>query len=152
MASSVVTSVVTVIPLIDAVTSPAFTLPADVATTSVIKAIYLRVEVLATGLFTTVPRVYMAIQKNPGNNIATVNPFLVGISDNRKWILHQEMTMVAEGENAIPRTMFQGVVKLPPKIQRFGADDRLQINFSHDSGETTAVTNVCIQCIYKEFR
>jgi len=113
----------------------------------------MRVEVLAQAGFVTVPRIYMAVQKSPGNSIPIVNPNSVGTNDNRKWIIHQEMVMVAGlVDQQIPRTMFQGVISIPQKMRRFGVDDNLTVSFQHDSGETTGITNVCVQCIYKEFR
>jgi len=63
------------------------------------------------------------------------------------------MIMVASAADVqIPRTMFQGVIKIPPKLKRFGVDDRLLVAFQHDSAETTGITSVCVQCIYKEYR
>lgn len=126
--------------------------PSQIKIGSIINAIYLRVEVLSTGSANSVPRIYMAIQKNPGNEHPSANPSTIGDSDLRKFIIHQEMTMVGEGtDNPIPRTMFQGVVKIPSRYRRFGVNDRLQANFALDDGETTNVVNACVQCIYKEF-
>jgi len=153
IATSAVTNVVSVIPVIDVEENPVSTSPAQVSVGCRINAIYLRVEVLATGTFVTVPRIYMTVQKRPGAAIPTVDPSAVGISQHRKWVIHQEMTMVGGTTDVqIPRTMFQGVIKIPGKMNRFGVDDRLNVNFQHDAGETTAVTNACVQCIYKEFR
>ncbi len=153
LASSAVTSVVTVLPVIDASDTPTLGNPESVAVGSTVNAIFLRVEVLAQGAFVTVPRIYMTVQKNPGNNLTTTNPNSVGTSDNKKHVIHQEMIMVGDStESRIPRTMFLGVIRIPPRLKRFGHDDRLQISFQHDAGETSAVTNVCVQVIYKEFR
>lgn len=152
VATSTVTAVVSSIPLADATQTAPPANPADVNNGSSIGSIFLRVEVLSTGTFTTVPRIYMAVQKSPGNSIPVVDPNNVGTSDNRRFVIHQEMIMVAEGDSAIPRTMFQGVIRIPPRLKRFGIDDRLVVSFQHGTGETTAITNVCVQCIYKEFR
>ncbi len=144
---------VSTVPLADVADNPIASTPNQVSIGCRISAIYLRVEVLATAGFVTVPRIYMAVQKSPGDSIATVPPNSVGTNDNRKWIIHQEMIMVAGTTDVqIPRTMFQGVIKIPFKMQRFGVDDSLKVSFQHDAGETTGITNVCVQCIYKEFR
>ncbi len=151
--SAVPGGIVSVVLVAVAVDNPTRLVAQDVSNGSTINAIYLRVEVLATGSSVAVPRIYMAVQKNPGNEHPSANPSSIGDSDLRKFILHQEMTMVGEGtDNPIPRTMFQGVVRIPPKLRRFGFNDRLQVNFALDDGETTHIVNACVQCIYKEFR
>ena len=137
---------------IEAVREPNLLIPNTINQGSVVKSMYMRIEVLATGLFNGVPRVYMAVQKNPGNAHSTTNPNDVGVNDLKRFIIHQEMTMVGEvGDSPFPRTMFQGVIKLPRGYQRFGYNDRLTVQFSLDAGETTGVVNVCGQFIYKEF-
>ncbi len=154
VASAVVTNVVTNIQLIQSVDAPTLANTQQVETGSTVHAIYLRVEALATGTFVSIPRVYMAIFKNPGGNLPIINPNSTGDSDDKKWVIHQEMMMVANGatEGAIPRTMFQGVIKIPPKLKRFGINDTLVALFQHDVAETTGITKICTQTIYKEFR
>ncbi len=122
---------------------------------SKVNGIFLRVEVIHVGgVWNTVPRIYMAVQKNPGNEHPSANPSSIGDSDLRKFIIHQEMTMVTATttpQSTFPRTMFVGVIKIPPRLSRFGVNDRLEINFALDTGETTAIVNACVQCIYKEY-
>jgi len=152
--SAVAGGIVSVVILSEAEDAPVAANPTHVRIGSVINSIYIRVEVKATANFNTVPRIYMAIQKNPGNEHPSANPSSIGDSDLRKFIIHQEMTMVGEASDnsgGLPRTMFQGVVKLPSRYRRFGVNDRLICTFSLDDGETTAIVNACVQCIYKEF-
>lgn len=155
VASSVVVAVATSIPVVIAVDSgPNLGNPADVKTGCTVNAIYLRAEVLATGVYAGVPRVYMLVFKNPGNNLAAPNPNGAGISDNKRYVIHQEMIMVTEpgaSTSSLPRTLFQGVIKIPPRLKRFGYNDRLAVQFQNGSGETTGISNVCVQCIYKEY-
>ncbi len=151
-ATSAVTSVISTVPIIEAVDAPTKNGTTQVHRGSSVKALYLRIEVLATAGFTTVPRIYMTVQKNPGGNLAEVPPNAVGPNDDKKFVLHQEMIMVAGTTDVqIPRTMFQGVVRIPPRYNKFSERDELNVNFQHDAGETTGITNVCVQCIYKEF-
>ncbi len=154
--SAVGGAVVSTIPVIDAVENPSYTTAFDqVHFGSTVGSIYLRVEIVHSGgNFNTVPRIYMAVQKNPGNEHPVANPSTIGDSDLRKFIIHQEMTMVtgiASNDNSFPRTMFQGVIRIPPRLKRFGINDRLVVSFALDNGETSAVVNACVQCIYKEF-
>ncbi len=110
---------------------------------------------MATNQFSGVARIYMSVFKNPGNNLVGPNPNGSGVSDNKKHLIHQEMLMTAgtlSGTDNFPRTLFQGVVRIPPRLKRFGYDDKLFILLQNGSGETTGITNVCVQCIYKEFQ
>jgi len=153
--SAVAGGVTSTIIVIETEDNPVTNIPIEVHVGSTVSAIYLRVEVVHTGgTWNTVPRVYMAVQKNPGNEHVIANPSSVGDSDLRRFILHQEMTMVSSlsaNAGTFPRTMFQGVVRIPPRLKRFGINDRLLVTFSLDDGETTAIVNACVQCIYKEF-
>ncbi len=143
------------VPVIVSVGSPTTAGAADINRGARVNAIFLRVEAVHnSGTFVTIPRVYMTVQKNPGNNLGTPYPASVGSTDNRKWVIHQEMQMhtgISADSNSFPRTMFLGVIKIPGQYARFGIEDRLTINFALDAGETTATVSVCVQCIYKEF-
>jgi len=148
--------VTSTIPLIDSDDSPVQANVAEVLTGSTVNAIYLKVDVQssATG-WSGVPRIYMAVQKNPGNAITQTDPSSVGDSDLKKWVIHQEMTMVGEITSTTQppsRTMFQGVIVIPRGYRRNGTDDRLAVNFSAITGESSGQTRICIQCIYKEYR
>ncbi len=96
----------------------------------------------------------MAVAKNPGNEHVIANPSSIGDSDLRRYVMHQEMTMVTAftaNASTFPRTMFVGVIKIPRGFKRFGINDRLLVSFALDDGELTAIVNCCVQCIYKEF-
>ena len=153
--TSTVLAVQSVVPIVSATDSPAVSNVVGVQQGSTVNSIYLRIEILGTTSFTQVPRVYMAVFKNPGNNLAHPNANGTGVSDNRKHIIHQEMVMISgtglEG-SGFPRTLFVGVIKIPPRLRRFGYDDALNVLLQNGAGETTGIANVCVQCIYKEFR
>ncbi len=152
--SSVVTAIQTVVPVAEGVANPSLSNTEQVAQGCTISSFYLRVEVLATGNYSGVPRVYMAVMKNPGNNLSLPDANAVGSSDSKRYIIHQEMIMVQDnvGTSLFPRTLFQGVIKIPPRLKRFGYNDRLIILLQNGVGETSGISNVCVQTIYKEFR
>ncbi len=154
--TAVPAGLVSTVPIIISNDDPSNDLVTQVQTGSTVNSFYLRIEMLHnSGTWVTVPRLYMSIQKNPGNNLNTVYPANVGPSDNKKWIIHQEMMMttgIAADDNSFPRTMFQGVIKIPRGYKRNGTADRMNINFSLDVMETTATVTVCVQCIYREYR
>ncbi len=139
-----------VIDLIDVVDSSALTSPTQNNAGSRVNAFFLNVQVAAdaTG---GVPNVYMAVYKNPGNNIAAANipdANNVGISDFKKMIFHQEMIMTEENTTAIARTLFKGVIMIPKHFRRNGSDDKtILILFAPN-----VAYQFCVQCIYKEFR
>ncbi len=152
VATAAAAAAIAVVPIVVAVDNPISNNIADVHIGSTVHAFFLRVEVIAASGFVTVPRVYMGVQKNPGNEHPSANPSSIGDSDLKKFIIHQEMVMVSGiTDTQIPRTMFQGVIRIPPRLRRFGVNDRLILTFAHQATETTGITSVCIQAIYKEF-
>ncbi len=140
------------IPLIDTVDAPVLANPDEVETGSKVNGIYLKVEAYATSSG-ALSNFYMMVFKNPGNNLVFPNPNVVGTSDNKKYVIHQEMVMLQKeptmdslGGN--PRVVFNGVIVIPRGYRRNGPDDSLRIKFF-----TPGVTaELCLQCHYKEFR
>ncbi len=137
--------------LIDTVDNPVLTTSTDVASGAVVKSFFLNVQVAAIGT-AALSNVYMYVFKNPSNsiNFAAVFPNgnVVGASDVRKLIFHQEMIMTEKNTTAIPRTLFKGVLKIPRHMQRMGLDDRVGIALFTPGVDY----EFCFQCIYKEFR
>ncbi len=136
--------------LIDTVDNPVITSPTGVATGSVVKSMFLNVQVSATET-SALANVYMYVSKNPGTAITLASYPLgnaVGASDLRKLIFHQEMIMTEKNTTAIPRTLFKGVLKIPKHMQRNGADDQISITIFSPG----VIFEFCVQCIYKEFR
>ncbi len=152
-ASSAVLATISSVPLAKAVDNPVLSTVTEITGGSIINAIYLRVEVMSTAVSTGVPRLYMTVQKDPGGNLAVVAPNAVGNSDNKKFVIHQEMIMVSDNALAdFPRTMFRGVIKIPQRYRRFGVRDELAVHFQNAPGEASSVVRFCVQCIYKEYR
>ncbi len=119
----------------------------EVITGSTVSAIFLNVQVSATST-AALANVYLVVYKSPGGNLASINPQTVGSNDNKRFVIHQEMTMLEKNTTSIPRTLFKGVIKIPRGYKRFGYNDVLKINL-RSPGVTM---DYCIQCIYKEFR
>ncbi len=120
----------------------------EVQTGSKVNGIYLKVEVVNTGIAGVLANAYMIVFKNPGNNLTIPAANLVGIDDNKKFVIHQEMVMLQMVDNSNPRTLFNGVIVLPRGYRRNGPNDRLQVRIFSPGVEL----NICIQCHYKEFR
>ncbi len=120
----------------------------EVETGSKVNGIYLRVEVVNTGSAGILANAYLAVFKNPGGNLTFPNPNVVGINDNKRFIIHQEMVMLQMVDNSNPRTLFNGVIAIPRGYRRFGPNDTLVARTFSPGVEL----NSCLQCHYKEFR
>ncbi len=112
-----------------------------------VNSLFLNVQVAATGT-AALANVYMMVYKNPGTNIVTVpDANVIGASDFKKMVFHQEMIMTEKNTTAIPRTLFKGVLKLPRHMRRIGADDQIIVALL-----SPGVTyDYCVQCIYKHY-
>ncbi len=120
----------------------------EVETGSTVNGIYLRVEVVNTGVTGVLANAYMIIFKNPGGNLGTPPANLVGADDNKRFVIHQEMVMLQMIDNSNPRTLFNGVIVIPKGYRRFAINDQLLLRVFSPGIEL----NICLQCHYKEFR
>ncbi len=133
--------------LIKTVESPVLANVTEVEIGCTINGIYLKVEANATSS-AALSNFYLIIYKNPGGNLADINPNAVGIDDNKRFVIHQEMIMFQQVTNSNPRTIFNGVIVIPRGYRRFGPNDLLTMRTTSPGTST----NVCLQCHYKEFR
>ncbi len=135
--------------LIVSVDAPTLANVTQVKTGSTVNGIYLRVEVAGNESDVgAIPQVYMAVVKNPGDNLAVINPASVGADDNKRYVIHQEMVMLQNAVGGNARTLFNGVIVIPKGYKRFGPNDKLTINLRSPQLNIA----YCIQCHYKEFR
>ncbi len=142
-----VLGVITTVNLALAVDAPVLTNQADVQTGSTINGIFLVVEVYGT-TSGALSNVYMSLGKNPGGLVSLPQPNLVGVSDAKKYIIHQEMVMLQKVTNSNPRTLFKGVIAIPRGYRRNGPDDRWQLSLFAPGVNF----DFCIQAHYKEYR
>ncbi len=135
--------------LIGATDTPTLANTSGVETGSKVNGIYLHVEVIKTSATgDTLANVYLIVFKNPGGNIANPVPNAVGGSDDKRYVIHQEMIIVSQTENLNPRILFNGVIVLPRGYRRFGPNDSLLLRMTSPGVDI----NFCVQCHYKEFR
>ncbi len=135
--------------LVQATDTPTLADTDGVITGAKVHGIYLKVEV-STTTGTGLANCYMAIMKNPGGNLTAPSANTIGGSDNKKYIIHQEMVMMQKFDAvaANPRILFNGVIKIPRGYSRFGPNDQLLLLVLSPG----ANIDLCIQCHYKEFR
>ncbi len=133
--------------LIDTTDTPVLADNNGCETGSKVNAIYLNVEGYATSA-AALANIYMVVFKNPGANLVIPANNAVGIDDNKKYVIHQEMKMFEQSVNGNPRTIFNGVIVIPRGYRRNGPKDKLTVQFL-----TPGVSSfLCLQCHYKEFR
>ncbi len=143
-----VAGVVTTVDLTRTRDSPANAVTNEVAQGSKINGIYLRVEVLhSSGAGRS--NMYLGVFKNPGANLTPPVLNNTGASENKRYMIHQEMIMMnGDAGNGQPRVLFNGVIKIPKGYIRNGPNDRLQLLLL----TPTVLSDWCVQCHYKEFR
>jgi len=136
--------------LISTVDAPVLASTNQVQTACTVNAIYLKVVVASNEAqdVGAIPNVYMYVAKNPGNNLSLPSANTVGTSDNKKFVIHQEMSMIDNKLGGQPTVLHNGVIVIPKGYRRFGPDDALVINFVSPALNTA----LCYQCHYKEFR
>ncbi len=139
-----------VVELIRSVDAPVLSAATHVETGSKVNGIYIRAEVASNETDAgAIPNIYFNVWKNPGTVITTLpNGNVVGTSDLKRYCIHQEMVMMNNLAGGNPRTIFNGVIKIPRGYIRQGPDDRLQVTFF----STAVNAAVCLQAHYKEFR
>ncbi len=111
-----------------------------------VNSIFLNVQVSATQT-SALANVYLIVYKNPSSTFTMPDANVVGASDLKRFIFHQEMIMTEKNSTAIPRTLFKGVLKIPRLFQRMAADDGILIQL-FSPGVTF---DYCVQCIYKHY-
>jgi len=133
--------------IIKTVDAPVLANNEECETGSKVNGIYLKVEAVATSS-AVLPNCYLLVGKSPGGNITLPNPNVVGISDNKRYVIHQEMVMFQKQTGSNPRTLFNGVIAIPRGYRRNGPNDLLKVNVLAPG----VTIDVCYQAHYKEFR
>ncbi len=134
-------------PIVQSTDTPTLAVTNTVQTGSTINGIYINAEGYATTAG-ALSNIYMSVTKNPSGNIVVPAANTVGSSDNKRFVIHQEMKMLEQSVNGNPRTIFNGVIVIPKAYRRFAPNDVLVLSFLSPGVNA----NVCFQCHYKEFR
>ncbi len=130
--------------------TPTLASTVSVETGSKINGFYIRVEVASNDAQVTgaIPNVYMMIWKNTGGNLTAPVANGVGGSDNKRFVIHQEMVMIQNVVSSNPRTLFNGVIAVPKGMRRMAPNDRWDISILSPQLDIS----FCYQAHYKEFR
>ncbi len=137
--------------LAKAVDAPVLANRTECITGSKINGFYIRVEVASNEAIDlgAIPNAYLMVSKNPGANLTLPSPNAVGVSDNKRFVIHQEMTMIEnKGQGSNARTLFNGVVVVPKGMRRMGPNDIWNCTCLVPALNSA----LCLQSHYKEFR
>jgi len=140
-----------VIPLVAAKDAPVLANTTEVITGSKVYGIYIKAVIASNDPqdVGVIPNVYLAIRKNPAGLLATGSIASLGDQDDKRYYLHQEMSMIEnKGQGGNATVLFNGVVKIPKGFSRLGPNDLIEIIFLCPALDTA----VCVQAHYKEFR
>ncbi len=119
----------------------------EVQTGCTINGIYAVIECYGT-TSGALSNVYLIVWKNPGGNLVAPTANTVGLNDNKRFVIHQEMVMLQKVTNSNPRTLFKGVIAIPKIYRRFAPNDELKFSLLAPGVNI----DYCIQVHYKEFR
>ncbi len=123
----------------------------SVETGAKINGFYIRLEVASNEAISlgAIPNAYLAIFKNIGGNLTAPAPNNVGVNDNKRYVIHQEMTMIEnKGQGSNARTLFNGVIVIPKGMRRMGPGDIWNAICLSPALDVA----FCLQAHYKEFR
>ncbi len=131
--------------------TPTLAVTSSVETGSKINGFYIRAEIASNEAqdVGAIPNAYLIVWKNTGGNLTRPEPNLVGGNDNKRFVIHQEMSMIENtGKGGNARTLFNGVVVVPKGYRRMGPNDVWEVLILCPQLDTAQ----CIQVHYKEFR
>ncbi len=123
----------------------------SVETGSKINGFYIRFEASSNNdqSIGAIPNLYLFVWKNTGGNLTAPAANAVGSNDNKRFVIHQEMTMIENtGKGGNPRTIFNGVVVVPKGMRRMAPNDTWRVEVLCPA----LGTSMCLQAHYKEFR
>ena len=116
---------------------------ADVKTGSVIKGLYLFVQLVNESSSVNVD---WYIAKIPANMSGFPVPGATGGDAQRRWILHEEKGIPGSTTQGQGPLTFRGFIRIPPKLRRMGEDDKIQLLL-----RSSQIHDFCIKAIYKVF-
>ncbi len=143
-------STVQTVTLIQSSSAPSSAIHVEVGST--IRSVYLETNLNGVDNSGTVQVFHWAILKAPaGDPTFDIDPTTYN-SSRKRFILKRGMEMLPEiplGSGGTVQTKRVFVVRIPPRMRRFGDDDQLQLVYKSTS---TSGINYCGIAIFKEFK
>ncbi len=129
--------------------SPVPTTQHEVQHGSIIKAFYLSMDGCGLSASGVQNNVGIYIMKNPGANLTPPGVFVVGTSNEKKFVFRQWNFMTMRNQDGNTPFHWEGWVKIPKRYQRMGTDDSLIIVVAQTA---TLTGHFSFQAIYKWYR
>ncbi len=111
----------------------------------IIKAIWVSIDVCGLAATGVLQRTAIYLIKNPGTNLTLPGAFVVGTSNEKKYVFRQWQFMTMRNQDGNPPFHWEGWIKIPKRYQRMGTDDKFMMAFE----TTTAAGHSSAQYIYK---
>ncbi len=140
-----------IVDVVSATDTPTLGATTSVITGSKVYGIYIKALIASNEAIDlgAIPNVYFAVRKNPAGNLSVESISTLGDSDEKRYYLHQEMSMIEnKGQGSNATVLFNGVVKIPKSMSRMGPGDKIQVVWLSPAIDVV----VCLQAHYKEFR
>ncbi len=145
--SSVTGTSNTVDDIAKAVDNPATTVSTDVKNGSIIKAIWLSLDFCGVGTAGAQVNTAVYMVKNVGANLTLPNPFTVGASNEKRFVIKSWSAMTMRNQDGNPPYHWEGWVKIPKPHQRMATDDIWQLVNITDVG----AGHLSFHAIYKYY-
>ncbi len=127
--------------------TPVTTGTAEVKRGSIIKALWLSIDVCGLAATGVLQRTHFYLFKNAGANLTPPGAFTVGSSNEKRFVIKQWSYMTMRNQDGNNPNHWEGWIKIPRKYQRMATDDLWQLVI-----EVNAATgHMSLQCIYKWF-
>ena len=118
----------------------------DVLNGSILKAIWIVVDVCGLGGTGVLNNFEGFLMKNPGANLTPPSATSVGTSNEKKFVIKQWFGMIMRNQDGNAPLHWEGWIKIPKRYQRNGTDDTWDLAFKC----TASITgHFAVQAIYK---
>ncbi len=134
--------------VVKAVTSPSPTVNSDVSHGCIVKAIWASIDVCGLAGTGVRQRIGMYLMKIPGANLTVPGVFVVGTSNEKKFVIKQWSYMTMRNQDGNAPNHWEGWIKIPKRYHRMGTDDIWQLVVASDS----STGHYSAQFIYKWYR
>ncbi len=133
----------------EAVNTPLSTTTRHVSNGSIIKAVYISMDGCGLGGTGVLNNMGIYIFKNPGANLTPPGVFVVGSSNEKKFVFRQWKYMIMRNQDGNVPFHWEGWIPIPKRYQRMGTDDTLILVVAN----TAALTgHFSFQAVYKWYR
>ncbi len=132
-----------------AVDTPTSAVTVDVQRGSIIKAIYISLDVCGLGGTGVLNNFQGYLMKNPGTNLTPPDPGTIGSSNEKKFIIKEWGGMIMRNQDGNAPLHWEGWIKIPRRYHRMGTDDLWVIELICTSGVTG---HLFVKTIYKWYR